>query len=76
MKDHAPITLTMVLHRDEGAGLRVSLEGAAGAPVVLPLSQISVEQGIGRQLRITMPMWLAKDRNLIASPDARQGSFL
>jgi len=54
----------------------VSLEGAAGAPVVLPLSQITVEQGIGRQLRITMPMWLAKDRNLVASPDARQGSFL
>lgn len=70
------VTLVMTLHREDGQGLRVSLDGDERTAVVLPKSQVRVEAGAGRAVRVTMPMWLARDRNLLSTTDDRQGSFL
>lgn len=70
------ITLPMTLHSEDGAGFRVSVDGDERTSVVLPKSQVTLEVGMGRTVRVTMPKWLAADRNLTTAADDRQGSFL
>lgn len=42
----------------------------------LPRSRVRIEEGAFGQLRITMPMSLARQKGLLAPPDARQGRLL
>jgi hypothetical protein len=55
MSETDTITRTMTLHREDGQGLRVSLDGDERTAVVLPKSQVRVEPGPGRSVRVTMP---------------------
>lgn len=75
----APATITLTLHieREMHDAILVRAPETDAAPVWLPVSQIHLSpERVGRRAMVTMPMWLARRKNLIAVADANQGRLL
>lgn len=67
---------TMHLHRDEKLSIFVSHDGVEAHAVFLPKSQITIgADRAGAQINITVPEWLVKEKNLMASAGQGQGSL-
>ena len=69
------ITLTLHLEREERESILVRRPQSEAAPIWLPISKIEVapERTSGRLLMVTLPLWLAKDKGLVAVADPNQG---
>lgn len=74
-----PVTMVLNLLRDEPsyAAIYVAEMTDSGVTAWLPRKQITVfgAQGGARTIRVTMPLWLARAKNLTAEAGEEQGSL-
>lgn len=75
---YLPVTLVLnlITDRPHQDAIRVSDTSIAGITAWLPRSKIKVEPvALGRTIRVTMPLWLAREKNLAPGDIQGQGSL-
>ena len=72
-----PVSLVLNLLRDEPKAIYVAETSDSGVTAWLPRSQIEIfgAQGGSRTIRVTMPLWLAREKNLATDVPEGQGSL-
>lgn len=72
-----PVTMVLNLLRDDDKAIYVAETTDSGVTAWLPRSQIQIfgAQGGARTIRVTMPLWLARAKNLATDVPEGQGSL-